>query len=173
MKPTQRRRFCSGWLLDRVGADEPPPLIRSVASGRWSDPASWEGGRVPGRGPACRCGPATSIIYDIETRPDSLDPRRRHSAVRPRSRHAARRRADQDPGRRRRRRVGFRLRDASGQAGAGGSPGGLGGRHSRTARSRAITRRSIRLALVRGLDPEECPAIVCCGGRMDFHGAEL
>ena len=31
----------------------------------------------------------------------------------------------------------------------------------------------IRLALVRGLDPEECPAIVCCGGRMDFHGAEL
>ena len=31
----------------------------------------------------------------------------------------------------------------------------------------------IRLALVKGLDPENCPAIVCCGGRMDFHGAEL
>jgi hypothetical protein len=31
----------------------------------------------------------------------------------------------------------------------------------------------IRLAPVPGLDPEECPAIVCCGGRMDFHGAEM
>src|SRR5262249_3421993 len=31
----------------------------------------------------------------------------------------------------------------------------------------------IRLTAVLGLDPDECPAIVCCGGRMDFHGAEL
>jgi hypothetical protein len=31
----------------------------------------------------------------------------------------------------------------------------------------------IRLAPVKGLDPENCPAIVCCGGRMDFHGAAL
>ncbi len=31
----------------------------------------------------------------------------------------------------------------------------------------------IRLVAVRGLDPDECPAIVCCSGRMDFHGAEM
>jgi hypothetical protein len=31
----------------------------------------------------------------------------------------------------------------------------------------------IRLHAVEGLDPESCPAIVCCGGRMDFHGAPL
>src|SRR6185312_2342153 len=31
----------------------------------------------------------------------------------------------------------------------------------------------IRLAEVEGLDPEECPAIVCLGGRMEFHGAEV
>ncbi len=31
----------------------------------------------------------------------------------------------------------------------------------------------IRLASVKGLDPENCPAIVCCGGRMEFHGAPL
>ncbi len=31
----------------------------------------------------------------------------------------------------------------------------------------------IRLTSIPGLDPDECPAIVCCGGRMDFHGAEL
>src|SRR5262249_14235345 len=31
----------------------------------------------------------------------------------------------------------------------------------------------IRLAVVEGLARESCPAIVCCGGRMDFHGAPL
>src|SRR5262249_11156184 len=24
-----------------------------------------------------------------------------------------------------------------------------------------------------GLDPQTCPAIVCCGGRMEFHGAPI
>src|SRR4029453_10530993 len=31
----------------------------------------------------------------------------------------------------------------------------------------------IRLHAIEGLDPQSCPAIVCCGGRMDFHGAPL
>src|SRR5262249_38768732 len=31
----------------------------------------------------------------------------------------------------------------------------------------------IRLTHVNGLDRQSCPAIVCCGGRMDFHGAPL
>ncbi len=31
----------------------------------------------------------------------------------------------------------------------------------------------IRLAYIAGMDKESCPAIVCCGGRMDFHGAPL
>ena len=31
----------------------------------------------------------------------------------------------------------------------------------------------IRLAYVDGMDRETCPAIVCCGGRMDFHGAPM
>jgi hypothetical protein len=31
----------------------------------------------------------------------------------------------------------------------------------------------IRLAYVEGLDKEKCPAIIACGGRMDFHGAAL
>jgi hypothetical protein len=32
---------------------------------------------------------------------------------------------------------------------------------------------TIRLADVSGLDPENCPAIVCCGGRMEFHGQPM
>jgi hypothetical protein len=31
----------------------------------------------------------------------------------------------------------------------------------------------IRLVYFEGMDRETCPAIVCCGGRMDFHGAAL
>jgi hypothetical protein len=31
----------------------------------------------------------------------------------------------------------------------------------------------IRLHHVTGMNPETCPAVVCCGGRMDFHGAPL
>jgi uncharacterized protein (TIGR03067 family) len=31
----------------------------------------------------------------------------------------------------------------------------------------------IRLAAVEGLDRDSCPAIVCCGGRLDLHGAPL
>jgi hypothetical protein len=31
----------------------------------------------------------------------------------------------------------------------------------------------IRLGAIEGLDPQTCPAIVCCGGRMDLHGAPM
>jgi hypothetical protein len=31
----------------------------------------------------------------------------------------------------------------------------------------------IRLVYFEGMDKESCPAIVCCGGRMDFHGAPM
>ena len=32
---------------------------------------------------------------------------------------------------------------------------------------------TIRLHYVEGMNKETCPAIVCCGGRMDFHGQPL
>src|SRR5262249_44527595 len=31
----------------------------------------------------------------------------------------------------------------------------------------------IRLIPVEGQDPKTCPALICCGGRMDFHGAPM
>jgi hypothetical protein len=31
----------------------------------------------------------------------------------------------------------------------------------------------IRLVYFEGMDSQSCPGIVCCGGRMEFHGAEL
>ncbi len=32
---------------------------------------------------------------------------------------------------------------------------------------------TIRLHYIEGMDKESCPAIICCGGRMDIHGAPL
>ena len=32
---------------------------------------------------------------------------------------------------------------------------------------------TIRLIYIEGMDKQSCPAIICCGGRMDFHGAPL
>jgi hypothetical protein len=37
----------------------------------------------------------------------------------------------------------------------------------------AGARALIRLTYIAGMKKESCPAIVCCGGRMDFHGAPL
>ncbi len=32
---------------------------------------------------------------------------------------------------------------------------------------------TIRLVYFEGMDKQSCPAVVCCGGRMDFHGAPM
>src|SRR5262249_36141953 len=32
---------------------------------------------------------------------------------------------------------------------------------------------TIQLRYFDGMDRESCPAVVCCGGRMDFHGAPM
>ena len=51
-------------------------------------------------------------------------------------------------------------------------PAGAGGRHGRPP-DRPEHTALIRLAYVDGMDRQTCPAIVCCGGRMDFHGAPM
>ena len=172
------KSMCDGPLLQSLGfwsvqADEPPPLIRSVASGRWSDPATWEGGRVPCRVRASRYGPGTSIIYDTAVRDAAI--RSIHVAGTLRF----------DPDRDTRLDVGLIKIQAGDDAGESGfdcemhtpSRPPRNGSRPRAWRSARRTARSPRAQGPDppdgrpGLDPEECPAIVCCGGRMDFHGA--
>jgi hypothetical protein len=43
-----------------------PPLSTSVRSGRWSDPATWRGGRAPGTGTAVTIATGTIVILDVD-----------------------------------------------------------------------------------------------------------
>jgi hypothetical protein len=150
-----------------------PPLLRSARSGPWSDPATWEGGQVPAAGARVQVRAGHRVVYDLV------------SSQALRSIHVAGTltfAADRDT----RLDVGLIKIQAGDDASENGfdcdahlrppAPGaerpalevGTPDRPIPAGRSALI-----RLAATDGLDRESCPAIVCCGGRMDFHGAPL
>jgi uncharacterized protein (DUF2237 family) len=154
-------------------AADPPPWIRSAKDGRWSEGASWEGENVPGAGARVHVRTGHSIVYDAAS--DSVI-RSIHVAGTLRF----------DPDRNTRLDVGLIVIEA------GETPRESGfDCESHAATMTGHTRKPafivgtqdhpipaahsavLRLAPVAGLDAEECPAIVCCGGRMEFHGAPL
>ena len=157
-------------------ADLSPALVRSACNGRWSDPATWEEGRVPGTGARVQIRTGHTVVYDLV---GDSPIRSIHVAGTLRF----------DPGKDTRLDVGLIKIQAGDDPGESGfnceahamSPPGAGARRAPATlevgtpdHPVAIGRTAlIRLTAVDGLDPEECPAIVCCGGRMDFHGAEL
>jgi hypothetical protein len=162
-----------GLLFPSLAFADLPTLVRSTGSGGWSDAAIWEGGRVPGARSRVQVRSGHVITYDIQS----------DAAIR--SIHIAGT-LQFDPDRDTRLDVGL-IKIQSGddpcetgfdcESHPGGPPPG-------TARAalfigsadRPISKDHtalVRLTWVAGLDPEECPAIVCCGGRMEFHGAEL
>jgi hypothetical protein len=154
-------------------AAEQPFLVRSLASGRWSDPAVWEGGRVPSQGARVQVRSGHVITYDVR------------SDVVIRSIHIAGT-LRFDPDRDTRLDVGLiKIQPGDDAAETGFDCES----HSRRTAGETATAALevgapdrpiscghtalLRLTWLDGLDPEECPAIVCCAGRMDFHGAPL
>ena len=151
-----------------------PPLIRSARSGAWSDAATWEGGKVPGAGP--RRGPhrpRRALRRDVR-RGHPLHPRRRHAVVRHGQGHAPD--------------VGLIKIQPGDDASEEGFDCDAHARRPDARRSRGPPWKSARPtspidAKHTATDPaaststawtrQSCPAIVCCGGRMDFHGAPL
>ena len=158
------------------GRSRPMPprgLIRSAGSGPWSAATTWEGGAVPAAGARVQVRAGHTVRYDVASDAvDPLDPRRRDAHLRPRPRHPpdvglikiqAGDDASED---------GFDCDAHLGRPVAGAPRPALevgtadrpiGPEHTAV----------IRLAYVEGMDRETCPAIVCCGGRMDFHGAPM
>jgi G8 domain len=161
-----------------LGADPTPdgprvPLLRSAASGRWSEAATWEGAKVPTGGARVQVRAGHVVTFDTKTEGPI---RSIHVAGTLRF----------DPQRDTRLDVGL----IKVQAGDDASESGFDcenhvkapeptqpraaleiGTHDQpiAAEHTAL----IRLTAVPGLDPEECPAIVCCGGRWDVHGTPL
>ncbi|WP_337173416.1 G8 domain-containing protein [Paludisphaera sp.] len=155
-------------------AATPPPTIRSAGSGNWSDPATWEGGQVPGEGARVQVKAGDQVVYDVAD--DRVI----------RSIHVA---GTLDFARDRDTRLVVGLIKI--QAGDDDSENGFDcAFHAPAAIEPGDPRPTlivgtaddpipagktavIRLAYVEGMDKETCPAIVNCGGRMEFHGAPM
>lgn len=166
-----------------VPAVESLKLVRSQVSGQWSDPATWEGEKLPEPGESVQIRPGHVVTYDIRTETPfravhvggCLEFSRSESTrldcglIRIQSgeevseegfdcdlhvAHAGDHDAHHAPADPVQPRAGLIVGTAENPI-----PSGI----------QAV----IRLHYVGGMDPKSCPAIVCCGGRMDFHGAPL
>jgi hypothetical protein len=142
--------------------------VRSARSGPWSEPATWDGGAVPKAGDRVQVRSGHTVVYDV-----SSDAAIRVVHVAGTLRFAPDRdtaltvgllkvhpgeHATED---------GFEC-DARPVAGAAGERPALEvGRPDDPIRKSA----KIRLIHLEGMDKETCPAVVACGGRMEFHGA--
>jgi hypothetical protein len=150
-----------------------PPLVRSARSGPWSAADTWEGGNLPAAGVRVQIRAGHVVVYDLDSdRPVrslfvagtlTFDPDKDTRLVaglikiQPGddtseegfdcSAHVP------DP-----------ATDAPRPALEVGTPDRpIDVKHTAT----------IRLVYFDGMDKQSCPALVCCGGRMDFHGAPL
>jgi hypothetical protein len=150
-----------------------PGLIRSAQDGPWSAPATWEGGKVPTAGARVQVRPGHSVTYDLKS---DVVLRSIHVAGTLRFAPDRDTRLDvglikiqpgDDPSE-----DGFECEAHVTELPAGQPRPALEvGTPERPIDVRHTA--LIRLAYVPGLDRQSCPAIVCCGGRMDFHGAPL
>jgi hypothetical protein len=164
--------------------DASPRVVRSVKSGSWSDAASWDAGRPPQAGEIVKIVEGHDVAYDVDSeaviRSIHVAGRLIFSKDRDTRLDVGLIRIEAGDGIEE---TGFdcvhgmaaepapaddsstdSFHDDSGPALIVGSPN-----EPVPAEHRAL----IRLHAVEGLDPKSFPAIVCCGGRMDFHGAPM
>lgn len=150
-----------------------PVVVASQQSGPWSDPATWAGGRLPAAGESAQIRPGHTVLYDLDSEAviravhvgGTLEFARDRSTrlecglikIQP---------GDQTD------ENGFDCEMHGAAPGPDALPAAL------IVGSPEVPIPSghqalIRLHHVAGMDRELCPAIVCCGGRMDFHGAPM
>lgn len=159
--------------VEQSAKDAAPTIVRTARSGRWSAASTWEGGRLPAAGARVQIRTGHTVTYDLK------------SAQVIRSVHVA---GTLTFARDRDTRLDVGLIKI--QAGDDASEDGFDcDAHANelapgmprpalevgTAQQPIPAQHTalIRLTYVSGLDKQSCPAIVCCGGRMDFHGSPL
>src|SRR5437773_152346 len=160
----------ASWSAQNAGA----AVLRSAKSGPWSDAKTWEGGRVPGAGARVQIRPGHTVTYDIADGPAI---RFIHvggilAFARDKSTTLTVGLIAIQPGDELASEDGFNCDAHAPQVAHGeirpalevGTPEQpLDAKHTAT----------IRLQYFEGQDKDSCPAIICCGGRMDLHGAPL
>jgi hypothetical protein len=167
----------TGILLVHGGAarahDHAHPIVRSAQSGAWSSPETWQDGKLPGRGDVVQIRAGHAVTYDVVG-----DQPLRAVHVAGTLQFATDRDTRLDVGLLRIQpgedctEEGF---DCTVHLDApppeGERPALLVGTQAEpiAAGHQAL----IRLVYFEGMNKESLPAIVCCGGRMDFHGAPL
>ncbi|MBI3822699.1 MAG: G8 domain-containing protein [Planctomycetes bacterium] len=157
-----------------ASADAPKEtkLIRSAKSGPWSSPATWESGKVPGAGARVQVAPGHRVVYDVKsddvirflhvagilTFAHDKDTTLNVGLVKIQAGNDATENGfDCDA-------PGADAKDFPPGVLLVGTPGlPIDAKHTAL----------IRLHYVKGHDPLSCPAIVCCGGGMDLHGAPM
>jgi G8 domain len=154
-----------------AGAAE--PVLRSSKGGRWSDPSTWSGNAVPGAGAKVLIRPGHNVVYDAKSDAviravniggslvfdPSIDTLLNVGLVKiqPGDTYSE---------------DGFDC-DAHGELAdpKGPMPELIVGTPDRPVANGKTA--VIRLHHVEGMNKETCPAIVCCGGRMDLHGQPM
>ncbi|MEZ6141665.1 MAG: G8 domain-containing protein [Zavarzinella sp.] len=154
-----------------LGAE--PLLVRSKASGEWSNPKTWEKEQVPLRGQRVLIRTGHEVVYDMNSKAvlhavhisgtlrfnPSINTRLEAGLITVQAGEVA---TDD----------GF---DCSAHV---GKPDPHQNRSqllvgTQDAPIQANCTAMIRLHHIQGMNPETCPAIICCGGKMDFHGQPL
>lgn len=159
--------------LSEVPAADTNDLIRSARSGAWSKPATWEGGKVPAAGARVQIRQGHAVTYDVNS---DQAIRLIHVAGSLSFAHDKDTRLDVGL-------IKIRGGEDAGEEGfdceahvAPPEPG-----QSRPTLEVGTPEQPIgkghtaliRLVYFQGSSKDACPAIVCCGGRMDFHGTPL
>ncbi|HLJ92685.1 MAG TPA: G8 domain-containing protein [Gemmataceae bacterium] len=163
------------WKRSKEGGKSVPERIRSAHSGPWSEPATWEGGKVPGDGTRVQIRAGHTVTYDVH---NSIPARIRSIHIAGTLTFARDRNTLLS--------VGLIKIQPGDDASENGfdcdahlpemKPGEprpaleVGTPNEPIPANHTAT---IQLCYFEGMDKESCPAIVCCGGRMDFHGAPV
>ncbi|HZZ72497.1 MAG TPA: G8 domain-containing protein [Pirellulales bacterium] len=153
-------------------ADSTLAVVKSAASGLWSSPQTWQGGKIPAAGDRVLILSSHAVVYDVAS-----DAVIRGISIAGKLAFAR----DKDT----RLNVGLLKMEPIDRYSEEGfdcdalmdspQPQAPATLEVGTARAPIPAGHTalIRLHYVEGLDKQSCPAIVCCGGRMDFHGAPL
>lgn len=163
--------LATAWLAVPVHAAE-LPVTSSARSGAWSEPATWSNNQIPGTGARVLIRSGHRVTYDVKSeaivRGVSIAGELVFAKDRDTLLNAGL--------------IKIQAGDTYSEEGfdceahAGGDPGKprpalvVGTVDSPVAAGKTAV---IRLHYVEGMNKETCPAIVCCGGRMEFHGQPM